>query len=293
MAKVQNIENFEFMAYIPPVFMGWPSAPIAEVGRTTYVKMLDVLDAAKFHYEEELSMRVTDRGFEIRYGDPDAAFEFGLVDNRLILRRSGSSMQRFEWWYRAFMPSLGSLVDSVLRRIEELAHWEGMSVLRSHCGFRIIAYDFRRAGEDTTNSQDDPSLASLKNTQVISRLISSVPGENGNLVGPENVMSALGRVDYGASRWVEVPNGGWVREIYSVEAPGNRNYSSVWLTLGVNGETFSGTGDQERYQFDFNRFMSQNGLDFYDDFFIKRFIGSFFGDLFEGLEFETTTDVIP
>src|SRR5664280_2498767 len=96
---LENFSGFDLVCYIPPVVPGAGRERIADVARTAYGQMLDVLDAAGFYFESELDLTLSDRGFELTFGDTDLGFSFAVVDNRIVLRRRGSSSERFDAWY--------------------------------------------------------------------------------------------------------------------------------------------------------------------------------------------------
>src|SRR4051794_38382685 len=104
-SPVENINGFNFVCYIPPVLDGASREAMTRVARSLYAKMLEVLDASGFQNESELQLKVADRGFELDYTDADLGFTLTALSDRLILRRSGSSLNRFDYWYRQLMPS--------------------------------------------------------------------------------------------------------------------------------------------------------------------------------------------
>lgn len=281
--SIEHINNFEFVAYLPPVFSARPEDAVANSARSAYLKIIEILEASEFYHSEQLRLHIYPKtyGFAIKFEDADYGFEFAFVEDRLVLRRSGGSLERFEAWYRRLMPSLGSLIDSTIRSMEEASEWERIEILRAQFRFTVIAYDFQPLDGDRI----------VRNSEVVPRLIVAVPGEGGRLVQASESQSPFGRIDYKVSRWVPLPNGSMVREVYDVEAPGNRNYTSVWLTYSVIGETYEADID-ERRKFDFDLFVQGNGEDVFADLG-EKFIAGFATDLFYGFTFKTASGALP
>jgi len=289
---VENINHFDFTAEIPPITQPGSRDQIISVARFAYSKALEVLSSTGFQYKESLDLTVSDRGFELRFDEADYGFTFGLIDDKIILRRQGSSMERFESWYRGLMPSVVSLVDSVLRQAEVAFQWPNLKVLRAQFLFRVVAYEFR----PKPTGRRQRSISPERNTTILPALIAKVPDEHGHLCDPLKALDKLGRVDLTVSRWVRLENGQEVREIYAVEAPANRAYSGLWLTLSVVGETVeTGEGDHigGRSEFDFDSLMNANGLDVFEDLFQGKFIQAFVPDLLRRYQFLTALGPLP
>lgn len=279
----QHLREFQFSATVPPFVRGEDDKVIAQVARATYSRMLEVLVASGFYHQDDLSLILRDGGFELNFSDADLGFQFGMLDGRITLRRGGSRLDRFSAWYSAFMPSLGSLVDQVVDGLRTYGEWTRVDVLRAQMSFAFIAFDFK------------PTLEieqTVRNAQVMNRLISAAPDDGGSLAKPDEAASALGRVDYAVSRWVEISPGSHLREIYQVEAPGNRNYSSLWLTYTVSGETYN-EGDMVRQPFQFASMVGDNGEAVYERLFRAHFLDKFIPGLTEGFSFDTTAGNLP
>lgn len=282
-----HVSDFQFVATIPPVASGADEVVMGKVARGVYSQMLDVLSASGFHHQDDLELKLNTRGFELVFKDADLGFQFGMADNNVVLRRSGSTIARFDAWYSQLMPSMGSLVDQVLAGMREFGEWSRVDVLRAQMSFQVIAYEFIPESSGA-GSEESP----VKNTQLMTRLISSVPNTNGKLGLPDGDGAELGRIDYSVSRWVELGLGSHLREIYSVEAPGNRNYSSLWFTYSASGETYN-EGEGTRSPFEFAAMIGDNGRTVYDELFRKHFLNAFIPDILEGYRFQTTAGQLP
>lgn len=282
-----HVSDFQFAATIPPVVSGADDKVLGQVARGVYSQMLDVLAASGFHHQDDLELRLTSKGFELVFKDADLGFQFGMVDGKILLRRDGSTIARFDAWYSQLMPSIGSLVDQVLAGMREFGDWNRVEVLRAQMSFQLIAYDFRELSSVTSSGG-----SAVKNSRLMSRLISSVPDAEGRLSAPDGDGAELGRVDYGVSRWVDVGGTTRLREIYNVEAPGNRNYSGLWFTYLVSGETYN-ESEVSRLPFDFAAMIGDNGRRVYEELFRARFLDNFVPDVLNGYSFQTTAGQLP
>ncbi|MFE5816634.1 hypothetical protein ACFQ6S_24980 [Streptomyces sp. NPDC056479] len=285
---VRNVNQFDFIAYIPPVMSGMNSEGIVDVAQAVYVRTLEVLDVSGFHHESDLDLLMRDSGFEVNFSDADLGFRFGLVGNQIFLSRQGSSLSRFEQWYENLMPSLGVLISSLLTKLKECSGWSAVPVLRAQYVFNIIAFDFHRV--------DGEGDGPIENSRIISKLIAGIPGDDGSIIEQGDQTRHSGRVDYKVSRWTNFAPKLKVRQVYDVSAPGNLGYTTLWFTLSVVGETFEeveSNGKLVRRGFDFSRFTSDRGLGVYRDFFLDKFINHFIGTLCEGYRFETTASSLP
>ncbi|MBF6621206.1 MAG: hypothetical protein ITG02_13380 [Patulibacter sp.] len=268
--------------------------------------MLEVLQEAGFYNEQELGLEVTDSGFRLNYSDADVGFSLSVLEGKIQLERHGSKIDGFEAWYRSFVPFMRSLISDILDELQSAFEWKSLKVLRAQMLFRMIAYDF--VPTDQVEADD-----SVKNYRLMSRLAAGVPGKQGRIVSTEDVqwLDGMGRVDIIVSRWSKLESGCPVREVYTVEAPGNRDYSSLWLEYSIIGETPSKrrtspsaqdaeleSAEQHERQdtspaFDFDDFMAFNGVDLFEGFFQEHFLSGFWPDLFANFDVFTTADRLP
>ena len=296
---IDNIAGFEFTCFLPPVASYEASnSEMASVARMLYPRLLQVLREARFFEEDLLKLQLSSTGLEFNFREADFGFVLSVVDNVLHLRRGGSELGRFDEWYRALVPSLASVVSTTLEAFEETFKWEDLRVLRAMCAFKVLAYGFETPdGEapqsDSVGSHPQTGEGRIRNTRLMSSLLRQVPGEGGRLSPvSETIEDSLGRVDLKVSHWMKLANGCPVREVFDVEAPGNRDYSGLWLTYSVIGESFD--VGEARSGFEFDRYLAMNGLDILGDLFMGRFVSGFLQDFLGAYVFRTSpSDVLP
>jgi hypothetical protein len=289
--NLANINNFSMLIEVPRVYR-WINTPTATlVLSRLYDEVSRALTAAEFHSLNRLKPVLTQRSVSVEFDDAD--YGFTLVfdeDGDLNLLRRGSSFARFYEWYRRFMPSLESLVSRVLQGILEevtMGRPSGQSFspvlrpVRAQYRFRFIAYDFVRP----------PSDVVVRNSEVMTRLVQSLPGASGHLEGVSaSAFEEFGRMDVNLNRWSPHPMG-YCREVYAVEAPGNRGYSSVWFEFSYIGESREDAAG-ERTAFDPSLFLSRVDVPI-DQFLRQRAIEAFVQDFTEGFVFQTTPSSLP
>jgi hypothetical protein len=260
-----------------------------------YDEVLRVLEAAKFYSYEQLKIQQTQNAVGVAYEDD--VFSFGLSidsDGDLVLRRSGSSFERFHEWYVRLMPSLESLVSRIMqaiveevaeerlgRSIEQFTRKLDIQPVRASFRFRFIAYDLHRP----------PSENNERNLAVMTKLVGELPQESGHLAPvTRESFAEYGRMDVTLSRWSSHPMG-WAREVYAVEAPANRSYSAIWFDFSYIGET-KDDAYGVRSPLDASSFLKFIEAP-YVYFLKERAIEAFVADLTESFVFQTTAGSLP
>jgi len=281
--NLSNINGFAILIELPKAAR-WVATPSAQrVAAKVYDEVRGVLEAAEFYEIQHLDLVVSDEKIGVRYRDDEYAFSVLFdSDGDLAIRREGSSFERFHEWYVRFMPSLRGLVDRLLQAVSEEVYAEvgrELKQIRAQYTFEIIAYDLKKPAVDGIE----------RNTSVLKKLLNSMPDQDGHI--REDLESdELGRVDVSVNRW-DTTGQSPVREIYRVEAPANRRYTSLWFSFVYVGETWA-SRDNVRGPFDPTTFLSEYEPP-YVNFLRGKALLNFVAELTDGYEFQTTAGRLP
>ncbi|WP_249644563.1 hypothetical protein [Nocardia sputi] len=281
--------NFFRLTINFPRFKSWDdSSKMGMLADCVYEEAYELLARSGLYSFDQLNRTSADDSVGVHYKDADADFRLQLTtSNELSLTRPGSSMKRFYEWYRLIMPEVHRLYEKVREFMElssEPKNGTRRDIIPARAGFsfKYILHDFHTEGRF---NQD------VKNSALIGSSMSKVPGPDGKLIElDENQLGSLGRIDLAVSRWIKAP-GGTIREIYSVEAPGNLDYGTIWADFHYLAET---RDDKEgrRVEPDFSAFLRR-----FDhpvtDFLRDRALKGYLSDLTDGVEFKTTPGLLP
>lgn len=293
--NLPNINYFRVAIEIPKVYQWFKSTFSPRLAGRMYDEVMRVLEAAEFYSYERLKIRQEQDSIGVMYDDDQ--FQFGVFlesDGDLTIRRSGSSFVRFHEWYVRLMPSLESMVNRIIQAMVEEVTEDRMfrggdtfsrkldiQAVRVQYQFRFIAYDLHRP----------PSETSERNLAVMTKLVDALPQESGHLAPvTRDAFAQYGRMDVTLSRWSRHPMG-WAREVYTVEAPSNRNYSALWFDFSYIGETRD-EGEGTRTPFEASSFLKFIEAP-YVYFLKERVIEAFLSDLTESFVFQTTAGSLP
>jgi len=295
--NLSNILGFDLLVEVPRMYQ-WVGGELAPyVVSRMYEEVMVVLDSAAFYSFERISATVSSDRAGVTYLDDEFGFSVYFEESgNLRIERSGSTLERFYHWYVRIMPSLTSLVNRILTAVADvLRSGRDTSSLRTpsrplelrpvgvQYSFRFLAYDFTRP----------PSEDVDRNVVILRELLRAVPGPTGHLHDATKLEQAghFGRIDIALSRFMQDRAGEWAREIYRMEAPSNRRYTTLWFDFIYKGETFE-TPEGERVRFSPDAFLHAYELPFVD-FLKQRVIEGFLTQLTASTMFETSTGSLP
>ncbi|MFG1645506.1 hypothetical protein ACGFMK_34930 [Amycolatopsis sp. NPDC049252] len=281
---LSSINYFQLSVQFPR-FRAWSSADqMHGVADCLYEEAYELLTRSKLYRYDELRRTTGSHFVGVHYEDADTDFHLELTTGaELILRRQGSSMERFYQWYMRIMPEVHKLYVKVREYLERLSvPLRDIGPARAGFVFRFILYDFRTVGRAS-----EP----VKNSTILGSSLAKVPGVDGKLLDlGSSRLGDLGRIDLAVSRWIDAP-GGSVREIYKVEAPGNLDYGALWVEFTYIAETRDDSSGK-RQQPDFSEFLRR-----YDhpvtDFLRDRALNGFLSDLTSHVSFNSTPGLLP
>jgi hypothetical protein len=279
-----SINSFQLSVQFPR-FRAWSSSDqMHAVADCLYEEAYELLTRAELYHYDELRRTTGSNSVGVHYDDPDTEFHLELTTGaELVLRRQGSSMERFYQWYMRIMPEVHKLYVKVREYLEQLSvPLRDIGPARAGFVFRYVLYDFRTMGRAS-----EP----VKNSTIIGASLAKVPGADGTLLDLDSSqLGDLGRIDLAVSRWITAP-GGNVREIYKVEAPGNLDYGALWVEFAYLAETRDDSSGKRR-QPDFSEFLRR-----YDhpvtDFLRDRALNGFLSDLTSRVSFDSTPGLLP
>jgi len=286
---VDSIHQFSLMLQFPQ-FKSWTDVrAMRRIQDRLYEEAYELLFASQLYRYEELK-RTEDAGsIGIEYHDADHEFSLDTsLTNEVTLTRGGSSFQRFYTWYSTVMGHLATVFSAVKSELESEAKQDEdgprtITPSRGAYRFAFVLHDFT----------EGPRKKTVRNSHLVSRALTHVPGPDGRLVTlSEEQLATLGRIDISFSRWQEPPTGP-VREIYTIQAPGNRDYGVLWADFTYVAETPAEThGKEARNQPDFDAFIDRFDLPL-NDFLRDRALVGFLSALTKGLQFKTTPGQLP
>ncbi|WP_369260146.1 hypothetical protein [Streptomyces sp. R35] len=273
-----DVNEFALIADIPPV----PelSDPVKASGMSSaiYDSVVTAVDSARFFSEDELTLMSGPSKCGVAYNDDRFDFELQLDNSRIMLHRQGSRFADFHDWYLSLMPNVKVLIASILEMLRKTTDRE-FKVFRAGFAFKFLLHDLKKFSGSPLQEE------SVRNSYIMSRLVSGVPSDTGRLSRDEKFVSDTSRTDVNITRWVEVERtpGQVLRRLerYAVEAPANKNGAGLWLTFGYSGETYSFPDGTGRIGFSHREFLDEWDtayIDFLRDKAIKEFLATLTSD---------------
>jgi hypothetical protein len=124
------------------------------------------------------------------------------------------------------------------------------------------------------------------------RIVKRMPNAQGVIVDADDIPDAIstGRIDIDMSRWIQGEDSDWRNEWFSVQAPGNLEWSTVWFTFELRSESYTSPITGERERFDPSAFLGEHE-EAYLSFFRDRAVCSFLSSLMKGYEFRSSSSV--
>lgn len=279
-SKLSEIRSFSLTGEVPPI-SGWSdNAFSARVVDRIYESLRDVVQAAGFYFEDQLKTTRQVNGVAVEYSDDQFDFVVVCQENQISINRRGSRLSNFHAWYQGLMPSAQGILANVANILTEETHRK-IDILRASYRFQFLIYGMHT---DTGNR-------SVRNSEIMQKLLKGFPDENGTITDSSTVLSSLGRLDVDLSRWIGLPNNRR-RLHYSVEAPGNQAYSSVWFSFSYIGESYTDPSTGSREAFDPNGFLGEYDQA-YQMFLRDSAINGFLEWLMKGYYFRSTSGNLP
>jgi hypothetical protein len=163
-----------------------------------------------------------------------------------------------------------SLMSTELRR--------NQSVTNVAYNFGFVCHDFSDGGR------------SLKNFQVLNRLITLVPGPGGEIAAMSDDPKEISRLDYKANCW-DVDGDSRRRLTYAAKAPANRNYSGLWFDFGYGHDTYTDPETGFRQAGEPVLLLDEHERVY--SFMWHRAVGGFMRSVLNRITFDTTASYIP
>ena len=285
LSQIHDINRFQFKVRLPMAGI-WPNEEVRyRVAQLVYDEILEILRVSGLYRYDQLSVLSSEDQILVRYTDDRYAFEVTLTGEDMVISRQGSAFERFHRWYVELAPHFGGLVAKVADSIEEAIR--SVTGLERHMSVQDASFAFRFIIFDVVSESGQAML----NAQVLESLIPRCPGPQGALSETEVETKSIARVDASFQKWQEEHGRPWI-EIYTVEAPSNRDWSSVWVTFSMVGTSFERPSDGVRVDFDSEAFVSDYVTPLVG-FLRQRGFGGFLQGLLSGKTFSTTASLLP
>ncbi|MGC9667517.1 hypothetical protein ACNTMW_13280 [Planosporangium sp. 12N6] len=283
---IDSIHRFALEVQYPQ-FTHWESTTsMSGVHDALYEEVYELLSRTGLYRYDSLERASDSDSVRVEYNDADQGFAVVFTrGNQLRLERTGSSFRRFFDWYKLILPGVAKVEAALREELERLCSRDErrhIEPARASYHFAFILHDF---------SQGRSRANRVRNSHVLRRALTHVPSGDGGLVElSDKEIPDLGRIDLAVSRWQDGPSGP-VREIYDIQAPGNRDYGTVWIYLTYVAESRL-EAEPPRQQPDFDMFLQR-----YDyplvEFVRERALARFITEMTDGLLFRSTPGQLP
>jgi hypothetical protein len=278
---LEDIRRFTVVAEIPPVARWADDNFSRRVLDKLYENVHDVVQAAGFYYEDTLKCSREPDGVAVSYPDDRFGFAVTCSEKAIRITRTGSRLSNFHDWYKAFMPSAqGVLTKAATILSEETA--TKISILLARFRFDFLIYDLATEGAQRK---------SVRNSEIMQKLLKGFPDDQGMITETPNVLASLGRVDVDMTRWIG-EEGSRRRLGFSVEAPGNLEYSTLWFNFQYMGETYTSPETGTREPFNPSDFLTEYAPA-YVSFLRDNAINGFMDSLLHSYYFKSTAGSLP
>lgn len=283
---LRDISSFALILRIPPIDVP-TTGPFADrLVNSLYESLASVVTDAGFHHVDEIEPFRDADGLGMRYGDDEFEFRVAVEQGKIVLSRPGSRLETFIDWYQRVMPVADNIV-STARSVLQEDHGVPVGIIRGSYSFRFLLH-----------SLTDADGISVRNSKVMQSLLHRYPGPDGAIVafqerdepGSDSDEEDIGRVDFKFSRWHglgDARRSWW----YSVEAPGNKRWSTLWFSFEYQGSSHTAP-DGTRFGFSAEDFLTEWDLALFH-FIRDTAVSGFMQSLMNGYNFETATMSIP
>jgi hypothetical protein len=300
--RVANINQFDFNAWLSGLGRWQDLVDSNRVALQLYGAIEDSLVEAGFFGVPRLETAIEPERITFRYDEPDFAFDLYFQGNgRVHLRRMGSSMRAFHYWYTHFMPSIPGILNKAIAILDQELERalrdqsvgeilrgtprpsdgveERVRVLNASYNFHVTCYQLRRAG------------ASVRNLNVMKQNVAiRMPDSRGRLVqdsiAPDD-FDNYGRMDYTVSTRHQTERS--ITQFMQVNAPSNSGWSGLFFEFSYVGENYAMTPTGAREAPDPELFLSSARCsDAYISFFRDIALDGFMSSVMSGFDFDTT-----
>ncbi|GAA0429368.1 hypothetical protein [Actinoplanes campanulatus] len=301
--RIRNIHGFDFSAHLSGLGRWTNIANANRIALHLQAAVEEALSNAEFANIPALVVTIESERITFTYEDPEYGFNLYFDGSgAVVLRRGGSSLQTFHYWYTRFMPSMPGILTRAIAALDaELERSlfasdgllsvrpvkprdeakERVRVLSAGFYFRIICHKIRYAGR------------SVRNLDVMTKNVASrLPDKTGRLsdAPPGADVQRYGRMDYKVSLRHEAEP--CITQFLTVEAPRNSGWSGLFFDLAYVGENYTDQ-DGKRIEIDSELFLSSaRCADAYVSFFRDMAIEGFLSSVTAGHEFETTSSTL-
>jgi hypothetical protein len=277
-----DIQRFSLHFDIPPVPEMADAVFSGALATRMYKHVRDAVNHAKFYANDELSLTASGGSASVLYGDD--RFDFGLEirDGSITLQRQGSRFEDFHRFYADLFMHVPQMFNELRKEIADMTRRE-CTLVRGAYVFEFLIFDIQPASGVGRR---------VRNSEVMRKVITGVPGDDGVLSNSDSVLADAGRVDVNISRWVEMDTGMRLYR-YSLEAPANKDGAALWVKFSYGGETYSSpSGRQQRTPFNADQFLTEYDRA-YVGFLRDTAIGGFLASLFREYVFRTSAYLLP
>ncbi len=275
-----DIAEFNLVADIPPIPIWSDDIFSTQVTARLYETLRDVVQAAGFYNENILESARGIKGVEVSYPDDRYNFSLSCEGNQISIRRRGSRLSNFHNWYTSFMPSSQGVLTKTLSVLSEETGRK-LDILRAGYFFKFLIYDIEA---EATHKR-------VRNSEIMQKILKGFPDDQGMITDSPNVLGSLGRIDVDLSKYVG-EEGRRRRLQFSVQAPGNLQYSTLWFTFAYIGETFNSPEDDHREPFNSGEFMTEF-TSAYTTFLRDNAVNGFMEWLLRGYYFKSSSGILP
>lgn len=267
--QIDAIQGFQLSAEIPRIGAWSDDSLKSKLRDRIYDKLRGVVKEAKFFHEYELAPGSSRDAVNVIFQDDIFDFSVECEDSRLVIKRRGSGMEAFYRWYSALMPSAGSIMNDTLSAITELTNRK-LAFVRTSFRFNFIVFDLSPKHEDRL----------VKNVEVMQKLLRGFPDGRGSISSDPKNLHDVSRADFAVTRWIGKETARRQAR-YSVEAPANRVWSSLWFDFSYGTEAYTDPGSGERFDLEAEALFSEWEpalMSFLRDYALKEFMGSLLAD---------------
>lgn len=279
-SRLADINYFRLIAQVPRVLPWSDEKLLSQLTDKMFEQLRDVVKAAKFHYEDELRPVRRSREIGVEYADDRYDFAVLCSEDNIVIQRRGTRLSNFHEWYSALMPSAQGILTNIAAAVSDLTGHK-IDIMRARYSFEFIVYDL--IAENTNKP--------VRNSEVMAKLLRGFPDDAGAVTELPAALSSMGRADVAISRWVGVPGHRRVLR-YSIEAPANMGWSSLWFKFSYGGESYSAPESNLREAFDPEAFLAEYDTA-YVEFLRDKAINRFMEWLLHGYHFKSTASSLP
>lgn len=279
-SKLVDIREFALVAEVPPLFT-WSDAKLArKVADRIFEQLRDVVRAARFYFDTELKASIDEDGVAITYADDRYDFRVVCQGSSIAIHRRGSSLSNFHGWYTALMPSAQGIVTNVANILSQESGRK-LDIIRAQYHFKFLIYDI----------QPDNQTKTVRNSEIMRKLLNGFPDDSGRMTTVQDTLQTVSRADVSVGRWIGADQRRRLVR-YSVEAPANMEWSSLWFHFTYGSESYTSPDTGVRMEVSAEGVLAEYEAA-YIEFLRGCAINGFLESLMTGYRFRTTASDIP